>query len=527
MKLAYLKPLRVLVSLVVMLAITLAFLDIRNASESLIIQVILRLQLFPSLIRMTSLAFGIGVLGWLLVVGLSFLFGRVYCSSLCPMGTLQDMVSRLAMVFREKKRRGFRFQANKKHLLRYGILAATLLAYLAGSLFFLNLLDPFSNFGKITVSLIQPLYALANNAVSAWLESRDIYTLTPVPVKSLPAGVTFVSALILITIAGMAAFRGRLFCNSLCPAGSLLGLASSRSVFRITFSEEACNGCGRCEKACKAACIDSRSKQVDMGRCVGCFNCLSACPQSGLGYARAYGKQNRMKPASMPADRHKRLFFLGITTGLIGLSGRAGRALAATGTQAAGMIPSGSEHPVTPPGSISQRHFSRRCTACYLCAGACPTRVIVPAFFDYGARGFMQPKLDFHHSFCNYDCNQCGQVCPTGAITPIGQEEKHRTQIGVARFYPESCVVTVDGTDCGACSEHCPTRAVDMVPYRDGLFIPLVTPELCVGCGACEFACPTEPYKAIYVESHLTHQAATPPDTGNGPSESTHDDFPF
>ncbi len=522
----HLKPVRVLVSLLVMLMILLAFLDIRNASESVIIQVILRLQLFPSLIRLTSLAFGIGVLGWLLVMGLSFVFGRIYCSSLCPMGTLQDIVSRLAMIFKEKKRRDFHFKANKKRLLRYGILAGTLLGWLGGSLFLLNLLDPFSNFGKIAVSLIQPLYALANNAVSALLESRDIYTVPPVPVKSLPAGVTFVSVLILMTIAGMAAFRGRLFCNSLCPAGSLLGLVSSRSMLRITFTEEACNGCARCERSCKAECIDSRSKEVDMGRCVGCFNCLSACPQSGLRYAWAHGRQNSSEPHPVAADQHKRLFFLGITAGMIRLTGRAGRAVAATGSHA-GMIPSGSEHPITPPGSISQKHFSQRCTACYLCAGACPTRVIVPAFFDYGTRGFMQPKLDFHRSFCNYDCNRCGQVCPTGAITPISQEEKHHTQIGVARFYPESCVVTVDGTDCGACSEHCPTRAVDMVPYRDGLFIPQVTPELCVGCGACEFACPTEPYKAIYVESHLTHQAATPPDTGNGPLESTHDDFPF
>jgi ferredoxin len=139
----------------------------------------------------------------------------------------------------------------------------------------------------------------------------------------------------------------------------------------------------------------------------------------------------------------------------------------------------------------------------------------------------MQPTLDFNRSFCNYDCVKCSEVCPTGAITRQLPEEKQLVQMGVVRFLVESCVVKVDHTDCGACSEHCPTKAVQMVPWRDGLFIPQIRPSLCVGCGACEFACPTEPYKAIYVDGRVVHQKAKALIDDEGPREDDADDFPF
>jgi ferredoxin len=197
------------------------------------------------------------------------------------------------------------------------------------------------------------------------------------------------------------------------------------------------------------------------------------------------------------------------------------------GNSKPGMVPTGTDNPVTPPGSIDFNHFTKNCIACYLCVGACPTNVIVPSFFDYGLEGFMQPKLDFHKNFCNFDCVRCTEVCPTGAITKQTKESKQEIQIGVARFIRKSCIVRVDRTDCGACSEHCPTKAVSMVPFGNGLSIPEVDPDLCIGCGACEFACPTKPYKAIYVESNLTHQKARRIEEGTGPREVKMDDFPF
>ena len=65
-----------------------------------------------------------------------------------------------------------------------------------------------------------------------------------------------------------------------------------------------------------------------------------------------------------------------------------------------------------------------------------------------------------------------------------------------------------DETSCGACSEHCPTQAVSMVPYKNGLTIPSVNPDICVGCGGCEYVCPVRPFRAIYIEGNPEHLQA-------------------
>jgi ferredoxin len=130
----------------------------------------------------------------------------------------------------------------------------------------------------------------------------------------------------------------------------------------------------------------------------------------------------------------------------------------------------------------------------------------------YGLKGMLQPRMDYITSFCNYDCTLCGEICPTGAISPVPLEEKKLIQLGKAKFVKENCIVETQKTDCGACSEHCPTKAVKMVPFEGfpKLTIPEVTEDICVGCGACEYACPTDP-KSIYVEGNVIHQQAKEP----------------
>ena len=167
-----------------------------------------------------------------------------------------------------------------------------------------------------------------------------------------------------------------------------------------------------------------------------------------------------------------------------------------------------------------------------LCVSACPSRVLVPTFLEFGSLGMMQPRLDFHAGHCNYECTICMNVCPSGAILPLAVENKKLTQLGVAKFIKENCVVYTDNTDCGACSEHCPTKAVDMAPYPNPankrLKIPEVKPEYCIGCGGCEHACPTKPYKAIYVDGNPVHKLAKKPVVKNIEEKVDYnEDFPF
>jgi len=167
------------------------------------------------------------------------------------------------------------------------------------------------------------------------------------------------------------------------------------------------------------------------------------------------------------------------------------------------------QHPITPPGSKGQEHLASHCTSCHLCVSKCPAHIIKPAFMEYGFGGIMQPTISFEKGFCNYDCTICGDVCPNEAIHPLTVEEKHRTQIGYVVFVKEDCIVYMDETSCGACSEHCPTQALSMVPYKDGLTIPKVDTDICVGCGGCEYVCPTTP-RAVHIEGNPVHKEAIP-----------------
>jgi formate hydrogenlyase subunit 6/NADH:ubiquinone oxidoreductase subunit I len=195
-------------------------------------------------------------------------------------------------------------------------------------------------------------------------------------------------------------------------------------------------------------------------------------------------------------------------------------------------IPELVTNPVSPPGSGSIAHFTGTCTACHLCVSACPSRVLVPSFLEFGFLGLMQPRMNFRSGHCNYDCTICMNVCPSGALLPLQPEQKKLTQVGIAKFVKENCVVYTDHTDCGACSEHCPTKAVNMVPFPNPvnkrLVIPEVKPEYCVGCGGCEHACPTKPYKAIYVDGNPVHKEAKKPEVKKIEQKADDGkDFPF
>jgi formate hydrogenlyase subunit 6/NADH:ubiquinone oxidoreductase subunit I len=189
-------------------------------------------------------------------------------------------------------------------------------------------------------------------------------------------------------------------------------------------------------------------------------------------------------------------------------------------------IPERRNHPVSPPGSASIRHFTQTCTACHVCVGSCPSQVLQPSFLQYGLGGLLQPTMDFNASYCNFECTICTEVCPSGALRKLSVEEKKTSQAGGVVFVRENCVVYTENTDCGACTEHCPTKAVVMVPYKNS-HIPDVKQEYCIGCGACEHACPTRPYKAIYIDGNPIHLIAKKKEPEKKPQVNLKEEFPF
>ncbi len=585
MRNTFLKVSRVIISLLFLVFTGFIFLDFTEAFSSSLINGITWIQFVPSLIKFVTLLSFVA-LGFLVVLVVTLLFGRVYCSTVCPLGILQDVASRCSRFYSEKiRKRMWRYKPSPAHnLLRYGILGATVVVFLAGSVLLLNLLDPFSLFGKIFAGLVRPVYFGVNNILADIFHSFGSYRFYHVETRQMSVLPLVFPFLMLGLVLWLSLTRGRLYCNTVCPVGSFLGLISKVAMYRIEINDELCNHCAKCSLNCKAECIDLKNNEIDFSRCVGCFNCLDVCSKQGIDYKNQWfsgrkkgssetvsnaeeeredesarildmaGKtlqandttDSTNSPGTTDAtdntdatDSGRRSFLFRLTAYFVGFA-LASRLVKANVQEEPDIrddldvvvtkpstIPEEKHFPVSPPGSKSLQHFTDACTACSLCVSACPTRVLQPSFLEYGFAGMLQPHLDYHASFCNFDCVKCTEVCPTGAILPLTMEEKHLAQIGVVRLELDNCVVQTEQTACGACAEHCPTQAVRMVPYQDGLTIPEIEVDHCIGCGACEYICPTRPYRAIYIDGSEVHAEAIPPVIEALDYEAPEEDFPF
>ena len=445
---------------------------------------------FVALIRDSDISAGFLFFSMLVATSV---FGRLYCSFLCPLGAFQDILIGLSTRAGIVKRHAFQ---KPYPAVRYALAVSTLVAFAAGFLSLLSLLDPYSIFGRITSGSLKSITLEINNVVVHLLERFDIYAVRPRRQHLVPFGLAISSAVLFCIIAGFSVAAGRSYCNTVCPVGTLLGTISRffPSGFRI--DPKKCNSCGLCERVCPAGCIDSSEKSLDASRCVGGFNCVSACGKNAAKYSVL-----RMDFARKKTAPSRRAFLLS------GLAA-AGAVATAGASNSVGFrqLAFARNLPLAPPGSTGTKRFASKCIGCLLCAGVCPTKVLVPGGFADSIFGFSRPELNYREGHCDFECNACGMVCPTGAISAVPLEEKKLIRIGQVFLDKRRCILHVKKKHCGACGEVCSTHAI--FPVQKGLaLIPEIEPDCCIGCGACELACPTKP-KAIFVNAKPVHEKA-------------------
>ena len=519
-----LRRIRTTLALVVFVLITLLFLDVTGTLHKYF-GWLASIQFWPAL-----LALHVGVLALLVV--LTLVFGRIYCSIICPLGVMQDVVSRLHGI---RKKNRFTYSKEKRWL-RYTVLAVFIVSALAGVNAVVSLLAPYSSYGRIAGSLMKPVYEAGNNVLAAIAESVNSYAFYSVDVwlKSLPT--LIVASVTLVVIAVLAWRGGRTYCNTICPVGTILSFLARFSWFKVRIDGSKCVNCGLCTKNCKASAIDFKNHKIDYSRCVVCGDCIGKCHKGAIslssrradkrtskrvnqqtsGQADKQTSQNadsanllvNSSACDSSADTGRRSFLLGVAVAATGA------ALAQEKKKVDGGLAAIEDKvapkrltPLTPPGSLSAQHFARHCTACQLCVSTCPNGVLRPST-DLST--FMQPTMSYERGYCRPECTKCGKVCPTGAIKPITRAIKSATQIGHAVWVKKNCVPLTDGVECGNCARHCPTGAITMIPLNPkderSPKIPAVNEARCIGCGACENLCPARPFSAIYVEGHEVHR---------------------
>jgi ferredoxin-type protein NapF len=516
----WLKAFRVSIAFVSLLLISLAFLDFTGLFPDKLMKGVLWLQFIPSLLTFAS-AFSLAGLGFIAVMLITAVFGRFYCSSVCPLGVLQDVVLRFARLFKKIK---FRYHKPVKYL-RHVLLGLTILSGLMGGMLFVSFLDPYSIFGRIFSDLFRPVAKALNNLLVPLFQAYDNYSIYYVDYYLLNFSVYFVAFAFLAVIIILTVKHGRLYCNTVCPVGTLLGYISRFSFFRIRIDTNNCTLCKKCEQVCKAECISLKNQTVDFSRCISCYNCLTVCKFDAIDFSVQKRLANNLTNKVAPTDAGRRQALKTIVGGLVLAP------LASLGKEKelyyTATVPVNRTQYVTPPGSGSVPDLLTKCTACHLCVSACPTNVIQPSSSEFGWEHFMQVRMDYFAGYCTFECTRCTEICPTGALLPLKQDDKKLTQLGKVQFIEDNCIVKTENTDCGSCAEHCPTKAVLMVPYENDLRIPEVDDKICIGCGACEHACPTRPFRAIYVEGNEVHVMAEKPKEKQVEAPDHEDDFPF
>ena len=491
-----LRKIRTILAGVFFVLITLLFLDFTGTLHHWL-SWLAKIQFLPAV-----MALNVVVVVALLL--LTLIFGRIYCSIICPLGVFQDVLARF-----HRKKNKYSYSKELKWL-RYPVLVVFICAAVAGIGSLFQLLAPYSAYGRIATMIFQPLWKAGNNVLAMIAERADSYAFYTVDtwMRSLP--VLIIAAVTLVVLFVLAWRGGRTYCNTICPVGTILSFFARFSWLKIRFDENKCKNCSMCSKNCKAACIDYKNHTVDYSRCVVCGNCIESCKFGALRYSgkSSHPGDSRNSSEASHVDASKRSFLIAsaMVTGAA-MAQKKEKLMDGGLAELEDKVAPSRQTPLTPPGSLSFDHFAQHCTGCQLCVSECPNEVLRPSS---DLMHLMLPVMSYELGHCRPECTRCSEVCPAGAIVKIDKDEKSSIQIGHAVWIKKNCVPITDEVECGNCARHCPTGAIEMVPLNENdeesPMIPAINEAACIGCGACEYVCPSRPFSAIYVEGHEVHR---------------------
>ncbi len=443
------------------------------------------------------------VLGFVILL-LALGLGRYFCGWICPLGTALDLMDRLIGKQKRQKNQVVR----KFRVWKFSVLIIVLLAAIF-SLQFIWFFDPLVIMTRTTTTSIYPLLlyvieGFLNLLLGVGLFQATLFSIydflreTVLPVAPVYFEKSVLFGLIFLGILSLNFFARRFWCRYLCPLGALFGvLAAFRMTKGIAVAADKCTACGKCYRSCKMDAISEDFLSYNPIECIECMSCIPVCPTNAISYKLSF-RLGRQK-----TDVTRRRFIASTAGGLLTL----------------GLVKTGFANKVTqgavvrPPGALPEAEFLDRCVRCLECVKICSSTgaCLQPAFLESGWEGMWTPLVNARHGYCEYNCNLCGKICPSGAIHNVDLETKKKLRMGTAYFDKSRCIPWYKNEDCLVCEEHCPLPDkaikfdVRQVRVENGSLrlvkFPYVDESLCIGCGICVTKCPVEGHGGIFLTS--------------------------
>jgi len=421
-------------------------------------------------------------------------FPRWFCGYVCPMGTFIDLfdwsIGRRIKWFRIKKRGWW---VNLRFYLLIGILIVALFGVLLSGFV--------AAIPVLTRSMLYILAPLQLGLFRGWEYVPKFNT------------GQYISILLFLAILGLGLFRPRFWCVYVCPSGALLSLASVFSLTRRKV-ESSCAECGRCLRDCSFDAIAPDFSTRPLG-CTLCRSCKDVCPTQSIKYVSRWNDLNRKSSDDVTVIQPfytRRSFLFGmLSTAGAGVGTATGLTL-----ERDNYVKS---YPVRPPGSLPEVRFRSQCVRCGQCLKVCPGNALQPAGLEFGIDSIWTPVVKVDFSGCKPFCNNCGQVCPTGAIRELFLDEKRAARLGLAEIDVKTCLPHCQSDKCGLCVDECAVVGYNAIEYihigveydnwgmpiaDSGFLAPVVLKDKCVGCGLCQARC----YAVNVKDKNLLNESA-------------------
>nr|MBU1328094.1 4Fe-4S binding protein [Candidatus Omnitrophota bacterium] len=414
---------------------------------------------------------------------LTFIVGRFFCGWICPLGAIIDICGVKA------KNRDLGFRQIKYYILGFivistffGMQIAWIFDPLVITARFISL-----NFIPSVVFMLDKFFISIIKGMNFYTPLYDFYRFT----KSSILGIkiyyfphSFITLGFFLIILGLLVIAKRFWCRILCPLGAIYALIAKFSILRRHVDK--CMHCMKCSVGCRMSAI-KEDTSYRKEECILCMDCIYGCPDRATKFIWPVKKIKANEENGI--SRRDFLFLITASFLLLGFKSRTGGA---------------KKRLIRPPGVTSEREFLNKCIRCGNCMRVCPTNGLQPVIFESGLAGIWIPHLVPEIGYCEYNCNLCCKVCPTGAIPKLNLVQKKEHKLGLADIDKNICIPWSQNKECIVCEEHCPVPTKAIKTY-DEFFAgkkikkPYVDTSLCVGCGICQNKCPTRPERAIKV----------------------------